>query len=84
MTHYGKTSLLTAGGSLTDKTGQEVLTSMKSMAVREENAMVARVTLHNMHQDCEQTVRSFSARVQGQAAVCKYSMKCPSCSISVD
>jgi hypothetical protein len=35
-----------AGGSLTNKTEQEVLAAIKKLAVREENTMVARVTLH--------------------------------------
>ena len=41
----------TAGGSLTNKTAEEVLEAIKKLAVREENAMVARVQLHNMRQD---------------------------------
>ncbi len=56
-----------AGGSLTDK------------AVREENTMVARVTLHNMRQDCEEPVRSYGTRLRGQAGICKFVIKCPGC-----
>ncbi len=37
-----------AGGSLKDKTEAEVLAAIRKLAVREENTMVARVTLHNM------------------------------------
>ena len=74
----------TAGGSLTDKTEQEVLTAMRALAVREENAMVARVALHNMRQDRDEPVRSFCARVKGQASVCRYSVCCPNCSADVD
>ena len=37
-----------AGGTLTTKTEEEVLAAIKILAVREENAMVARVTLHEM------------------------------------
>ena len=37
-----------AGGTLTGKMENEVLAAMKTLAVREENIMVARVTLHNM------------------------------------
>ena len=33
------------------KTEDEVLAATKTLAVREENVMVARVTLHNMKQD---------------------------------
>ena len=48
-----------AGGSLTSKTEQQILSAMKKLAVREENTMVARVILHNIHQDREETVRSW-------------------------
>ena len=50
-----------AGGSLTNKTEQEVLAAIKKLAVREENTMVARVTLHNMRQDRDEPVRSCCA-----------------------
>ncbi|CAC5390777.1 unnamed protein product [Mytilus coruscus] len=40
-----------AGGSLTNKPVQEMLAAIKKLAVREENTMMARVTLHNMRQD---------------------------------
>ncbi|CAH3031503.1 unnamed protein product [Pocillopora meandrina] len=56
-----------AGGSLTDKTADEVMAAIKKLAVREENAMVARVQLHNMRQDRDETIRSFGARLRGQA-----------------
>ncbi|CAG2216563.1 unnamed protein product [Mytilus edulis] len=61
-----------AGGSLTNKPVQEVLAAIKKLAVREENTMVARVTLHNMRQDRDEPVRSFCARLRGQAGVCKF------------
>ena len=50
-----------AGGSLTGKTEDKVLKAIKKLAVREENTMVARVTLHNMRQDHDEPVRSFGA-----------------------
>jgi len=40
-----------ARGTLTEKSEEEVLAAMKVLAVREENVVVARVTLHNMKQD---------------------------------
>ena len=73
-----------AGGSLTGKTADEVMAAIKKLAVRNENTMVARVTLHNMRQDRDEPVRSFCARLQGQAAVCKYIMKCLGCDIDVN
>ena len=63
-----------AGGTLTNKTEAEVLAAIKTLAVREENIMVARVNLHNMRQDRDETIRSFGARLRGQAGVCKFVM----------
>ena len=46
--------------------------------------MVARVALHNMTQDRDEPIRSFCARIKGQAGVCKYNIECPSCKTTVD
>ena len=73
----------TAGGSLLDKEEQLVLNSIKALAVRQENIMVARVTLHNMKQDREEPIRTFAARVRGQAHICKFSQACPTCNLEV-
>ena len=73
-----------AGGSLTSKTEQEILSAMKKLAVCEENTLVARVTLHNMRQDHEETVQSFAARLHGQAGICKFLTKCPGCTTDVN
>lgn len=71
-------------GSLTSKSSKEILESMKKLAVREENPMVARAELHSMIQGHDEPVRVFGARVRGQANVCKYSIKCKNCSNDVD
>lgn len=73
-----------AGGTLADKTEDEVFAAMKALAVREENAMVARVSLHNMKQDRDEPIRAFGARLRGQASVCKFSKTCTGCGGSVD
>ena len=73
-----------AGGSLTSKTEQEILSAMKKLAVHEENTMVAVVTLHNMCQDREETVQSFHARLHGQAGICKFLTNCPGCNPEVN
>jgi len=73
-----------AGGSLTDKPQEDVLKAIRLLAVREENTMVARVTLNNMTQDREETVRSFGARLRGQAGVCKFIIKCGGCDADVN
>ena len=73
-----------AGGSLTNKTTDEVLTAIKKLAVREESTMVARVQLHNMRQDRDEPIRSFCARLRGQAGVCKFNIKCQDCNGDVN
>ena len=45
--------------------------------------MVARVSLHNMRQDRDETVRSFGAGLQGQANICKFIVKLLGCSMDV-
>ncbi|KAL5014389.1 hypothetical protein ScPMuIL_008659 [Solemya velum] len=62
-----------------EKSEDEVLVAIRQLAVREENTMVARVTLNNMPQDREETVRAFGARLRGQAGVCKLDLDCPHC-----
>ena len=73
-----------AGGTLTGMAEEEVLKAMKSLAVREENAMVARVALHNMRQDRDEPVRSYVARLKGQAGICKFIQKCTNCDANVN
>ena len=46
--------------------------------------MVVRVHLHSMQQDHDGTVRSFGARLSGQASVCKFGSECSSCKKGVD
>ena len=73
-----------AGGSLANQTVDYVLEAVKKLAVREENAMVARVQLSDMRQDRDEAIRSFGARLRGQASVCKFTIACPSCSNDVN
>lgn len=72
------------GGSLTNKPEEEVLSAIKTLAVREENTMVASVALYEMRQGRDEAIRSFGARIRGQAGVCKYNMDCPSCNNQVN
>ena len=62
-----------AGGTLTGMTEDEVLKDMKTLAIREDNIMVARVTLHNMRQDRDEP---FGARLRGQASICQFTQQC--------
>ena len=71
-------------GSLTNKDETTVLLSIEKLAVRVENIMVARVALHDMSQDRDEPVRSFCARLRGQAKVCKFEAECTACNILVD
>ena len=57
-----------AGGSLADKTVEEAMAAIKKLAVREENAMVARVQLSNMRQDRDEPVRGFGAAFEAKLA----------------
>ena len=54
----------------------DALTAIKALAVKAENAMVSRMTLLAMTQDREEGVRSFAARLRGQAKICKFSKNC--------
>ena len=52
---------------------------IRALAVREENPKVARVALSRMVQDRGEPIRSFAARLRGQAEVCMFTLKCPGC-----
>ena len=73
-----------AGGSLTNKTAEEVLAAIRTLAVREDSPMVARAALYAMHQDRDEPVRTFAARARGQARTCQFTQDCPQCSTAVD
>ena len=60
-------------GTLVGETEENVLKFINTLAIRPENVMVARVKLQNLRQDRDEPVRSFCARLRGQAAVCNYS-----------
>ena len=60
------------------------MAAIKKLAVREENTMVARVQLHNMRQDRDETICSFGARLRGQTSICKFLIKCPGCDTDVN
>ena len=73
-----------AGGSLSGQPEATVMAAIRSLAVREENCMVARVQLHQMRQDRDEPIRRFGARLRGKAGICKFTMKCPSCKTDVN
>ena len=64
-----------------EHTEEELLAAIKDFAVREENPKVARVALSRMVQDRGEPIRSFAARLRGQAKVCMFTMKCAGCDV---
>ena len=50
MNNFARTSPKNARGTLTG-TEDQVFKAIKTLAIREENTMVARASLHNMRQD---------------------------------
>ena len=64
------------GGSMVGGTEVNVLAAIKALAVRSENIMVARYALHDLRQGREEQIRSFYARIKGQADTCDYRIKC--------
>ena len=59
-------------GTLVGESENAVLGFIKTFAIRPENVMVARVKLQNLHQERDESVRSFCARLRGQAGVCAF------------
>ena len=53
-----------------------LLNRIKSLAIRQENVMVARVQLQQMTQDRDEPARQFAARIKGQASVCQFNVTC--------
>ena len=70
-------------GALAASDESTILHNIKTLAVRQENVMVARVQLQQMQQDRDEPVRAFSARLRGQAGVCNFTVECR-CSDQVD
>lgn len=70
-------------GALASSDESTILRHIKTLAVRQENVMVARVQLQQMQQDRDEPVRAFAARLRGQAGVCNFQVECP-CGARVD
>ena len=73
-----------AGGTLVDQPIDTILAAIKTLAVRQENTMIARTTLHAMRQDRDEPARAFGARLRGQASVCKFQKQCHACRANVN
>ena len=63
-------------GTLTGETEETVLGFIRTLAVRAENIMVARVQLQHLRQNRREPVRAYCARLRGQASVCQFVKKC--------
>ena len=61
---------------------EDLLKAIKRLAVQEENILVARYKLHGLKQDSEEPIRSYVARLRGQANVCKLTATCPMCNFT--
>jgi hypothetical protein len=71
-------------GALTSSDETTVLANIKTLAVRQENVMVARVQLQQMMQDRDEPVRAYAARVRGHASICLFTAGCTQCNTEVD
>ena len=64
-----------AYGTLLQNTEDEALAKIKSLAIKPENILVARVNLHNnFFQQEGEEIRTFAARIKGQAKTCQFSV----------
>ena len=62
--------------SISSREEATILAAIRRLAVREENTMVSRVILQGMHQDRDEGIRNFAARLHGQADICKFTEQC--------
>ena len=71
----------TMGAGYNDITENLLLEEIRKLAVPHQNQLVNVVSLMGMVQDTDEGIRNFSARVQGQAKVCTFTVavqaKCP-------
>ena len=62
----------------------ELLKAIKSMAVMQDNCLVATFALARMTQDRGESCRSFASRLRGVARTCDFTEICPNCNHAVD
>lgn len=65
--------------SISDMNETALLGAIKRLAVIEESTLVSRYKLHNLRQDIDEPIRSYAARIRGQAHICKLYVPCPQC-----
>ena len=78
-------NLFRVNGSQKDDPEETVIAAIRKLAVHDENIMISRATLSKMKQDRDEPVRPFVARLQGQAAICKYNIvaHCSTCDVDI-
>lgn len=76
-------SLLRSNPGIMNRPTDELLASMRSLAVVAVATCVTRTDLMNMHQERDEQFRIFASRVRGKAETCNYKTKC-SCNNTVD
>ena len=60
-----------------NKMEADIMKAIESLAVKQENIMVCRMTLQNVHQDRDEPVRNYAACLRDQAEICKFIVQCP-------
>lgn len=64
------------GSDITKKSEAEVLKEIRRFAVNEQRRLVCRNILRAMHQDKDEDIQHYAARVKGQADTCDYTVTC--------
>ena len=73
------------GDQLDNKTEEELLAEMKTLAIVAQNHLVNIVRVRSLVQDRDEPIRSYLARLKGVAAVCKLTLQCTcGCCVQVD
>ena len=68
-------AILRLDNDISEKSEDELLATMKSLAVIPVATMVLRAELFAMKQNCDEVFRSFFTRVRGKADICSYSIQ---------
>ena len=71
------------GNNLDTMSEDILLKEIEKLAVHGESQLISRLNLRSMCQDHNEDIRHYTARVKGQAALCNYSIECPSCKAQV-
>ena len=77
-------SMFQSDSKINERTETDILALMKRLAVKEENIMVSRLHLHNIHQEPGEHVSNFVARLKGQAELCRFNVTCTALDCNTD